>query len=172
MNPNAPTKDKDFGHSTADKAKNAGQSMMDKAKDTASSLADKAKDTASSAVDKAKDLASQAGDKMKQGAAAVGNAVSDAASNAGKKADDWTSSAGVGIKHLGETIEERGPREGMLGSATRAVASTLEDTGKYIEEEGLSGMMDDVTNVVRRHPLPAVLVGIGIGFLIGRTLGS
>jgi ElaB/YqjD/DUF883 family membrane-anchored ribosome-binding protein len=33
-------------------------------------------------------------------------------------------------------------------------------------------MMDDVTNVVRRHPLPAVLVGIGIGFLIGRTLGS
>jgi len=150
MSSNAPTKDKDFGNS----------------------MADKAKDTASALVDKAKDVASQAGDKVKQGAAAVGEAVSSAASNAGKTADKWTSSAGVGIKHLGETIEEKGPRDGMLGNATRAVASTLEDTGKYLEQEGLSGMMDDVTNVVRRHPLPAVLVGIGIGFLIGRTLGS
>jgi ElaB/YqjD/DUF883 family membrane-anchored ribosome-binding protein len=33
-------------------------------------------------------------------------------------------------------------------------------------------MMDDVTELVRLNPLPAVLVGIGIGFLIGRTLGS
>jgi len=172
MNPNAPTKDKDFGHSTADKAKDAAHSVADKAKDTAHSMTEKAKDAGSALVDKAKDVASQAGDKMKQGAAAVGDAVSSAASNAGKTAEKWTASAGVGIKHLGETIEEKGPRDGMLGSATRAVASTLEDTGKYIEEEGLSGMMDDVTNVVRRHPLPAVLVGIGIGFLIGRTLGS
>jgi ElaB/YqjD/DUF883 family membrane-anchored ribosome-binding protein len=135
-------------------------------------MADKAKEAGAGLVDKAKDLASQAGDKVKQAASAVGDAVSGAASNAGKTADKWTSSAGVGIKHLGETIEEKGPREGMLGTATRAVASTLEESGRYLEQEGLSGMMDDVTNVVRRHPLPAVLVGIGIGFLIGRTLGS
>lgn len=141
-------------------------------KDTAHSMADKAKEAGAGLVDKAKDLASQAGDKVKQAASAVGDAVSGAASNAGKTADKWTSSAGVGIKHLGETIEEKAPREGMLGTATRAVASTLEESGRYLEQEGLSGMMDDVTNVVRRHPLPAVLVGIGIGFLIGRTLGS
>jgi len=159
MASNTPTKD--FGHSLADKAK-----------DTAHSVADKAKDAGNTLVDKAKDLASQAGDKAKHAASAVGDAVSGAASTAGKTADKWTSNTGTGIKHLGETLEEKGPREGMLGNATRAVASTLEESGRYIEEEGLSGMMDDVTDVVRRHPLPAVLVGIGVGFLIGRTLGS
>jgi ElaB/YqjD/DUF883 family membrane-anchored ribosome-binding protein len=158
---NPSTKDRDFGHS-----------MGEKAKDTAHSMADKAKDTGTALVDKAKDLASQAGDKVKQAASAVGDAVGGAATNAGKTAEKWTSSAGSGIKNLGETIEHKGPQDGMLGNATRAVASTLEDTGRYIEQEGLSGMMDDVTDVVRRHPLPAVLVGIGLGFLLGRTLGS
>ena len=151
MASNAPMKDKDFGQPTT----------TEKAKEAAHSMADKAKEAGAAVMDKAKDLASQAGDKAKQAASAAGDA-----------ADRWTSSAGSGIKHLGEKLEEKGPREGMLGSAKHAVASTLEESGRYIEQEGLSGMMDDVSNVIRRHPLPAVLVGIGVGFLIGRTLGS
>jgi len=60
----------------------------------------------------------------------------------------------------------------MLGNASQAVASTIKHTGEYIEQEGLSGMVDDVSGVIRRNPIPAVLVGLAVGFLIGRTLGS
>jgi len=80
--------------------------------------------------------------------------------------------AGAGVRNLGETIRDKGPSDGMLGTATRAVGDTLQQGGRYLEQEGFSGMMDDVTEMVRRNPIPAVLVGVGIGILIGRTLGS
>jgi ElaB/YqjD/DUF883 family membrane-anchored ribosome-binding protein len=60
----------------------------------------------------------------------------------------------------------------MLGSATQTVADAIEGTGKYIEDKNLSGMMDDVTGLIKRNPVPAVLIGLGIGFLVGRVLSS
>jgi ElaB/YqjD/DUF883 family membrane-anchored ribosome-binding protein len=134
------------------------------------------KDSGHSTADKMKEAAGHAVEKTKEVAANVGQAVSNAASAtvdaAGKTADKMASATGSGVKHLGETIKEKGPQEGVLAGATQAVGNTLEKGGKYLEEEGISGMMDDVTELIRRNPVPAVLVGIGIGFLIGRTLGS
>lgn len=140
---NPTTGTKDFGHGTADKLKETASHVMDKTKEAASNVGE-----------------------------TLSNAASSAASAASKTAEKVTSATGAGVKHLGETIREKGPQDGVLGSATRAVSNTLEESGKYIEQEGLSGMMDDMTELIRRNPVPAVLVGIGIGFLIGRTLGS
>jgi hypothetical protein len=52
------------------------------------------------------------------------------------------------------------------------MADTLERGGRYLEEEGLRGIGQDLTNVIRRNPIPALLLGIGIGFLIARSLRS
>jgi ElaB/YqjD/DUF883 family membrane-anchored ribosome-binding protein len=41
-----------------------------------------------------------------------------------------------------------------------------------VEEKNLSGMVDDVSGLIKRNPVPAVLIGLGIGFLIGRALSS
>jgi len=163
---------KDYGQSTAEKAKETAGQYADKAKETASQFADKAKETAGNVADKAKDFVGQMGDKTREAASAVGDMASNAASNVGKSADKMASSAGSSVQHFADTIKEKGPHGGVLGDATRAVADTIHEGGKYLEQEGLSGMMDDVTNVIRRNPLPAVLVGIGLGFLIGRTLGN
>jgi ElaB/YqjD/DUF883 family membrane-anchored ribosome-binding protein len=137
---------------------------------------DKTREAAGQAAEKTKEAAHTIGDKTKEAASAVGDLVSSAASTAagavGRTADRLTSSAGSGVKHLGETIKEKGPQSGMFGSASRAVGDTLEQGGRYVEQEGLSGMMNDLSDVIRHHPMPAVLIGIGIGFLIGRTLGS
>jgi hypothetical protein len=126
----------------------------------------------SQSLDKAKDAGYQAVDKAKDAASAVGEMASHAASAAGKVADNLTASAGSGIKNLADTISEHTPREGLVGSASQAVASTLKQGGKYLEESGLSGMAEDVTEMIRRNPVPAVLIGIGVGFLLGRALRS
>jgi hypothetical protein len=60
----------------------------------------------------------------------------------------------------------------MLGKASEAVASTLEKGGSYLQDKNLSGMADDVTEMIKRNPIPAVLIGVGLGFLLGRTLRS
>jgi hypothetical protein len=48
------------------------------------------------------------------------------------------------------------------------VASALDSSGRYLEEQGLSGMAEDVTNLIRRNPIPAMLIGVGLGFLLAR----
>lgn len=127
----------------------------------ASAVADKGKDMASSAMDKAKDMASS-----------VAHTAGNVASAVGRKAEDATSAVGSGMKSLGGTIREQGPHSGVLGSATSGVAGALESSGRYLEEHGLSGIGEDVTNLIRRNPFPALLVGIGIGFLIARATRS
>jgi hypothetical protein len=98
--------------------------------------------------------------------------ASDMASNVGHRVEDATSTVGSGMRNLAGTLRENLPHEGMMGSASSAVADTLERGGRYLEEEGLSGLGEDLTSLIRRNPIPALLVGIGVGFLIARSMRS
>ena len=142
------------------------QQMKDKAKDAANTTIDKASDYASKAADKASDFASQVGDKASHLAHQVGDKASEYASKAGDKADSAASSVGSGMKSLADTVRDHSPHGGMLGSASEQVASGLEAGGKYLEDKGLSGIGDDLAGLIKKNPIPAVLIGIGIGYLI------
>jgi hypothetical protein len=133
-------------------------STLDKAKDTAANVADKARDAASSAMDKAKEATSSAYQS-------AGQTLSDL----GHRAESATTSLGGSMQHLAGSIRESAPQEGMLGTASSRVADTLESGGRYLQEEGLSGLAEDVTTLIRRNPIPAVLIGVGLGFLLART---
>ncbi len=119
-------------------------STMDKARDVASSAVETVRDTASNVADKAKDLASNVADTAR-----------DWASTAGQKASDLASSG-----------------KEMLGNAENYVADAWERGRQYVQQEGFRGMADDLAGVIRRNPIPALLVGIGIGFLIARSTSS
>jgi hypothetical protein len=120
----------------------------------------------------AKHTAGSAVDMVKDAATSVGKKAGEAASYLGQKADDASMAVGKGMKSLGGTIREEGPQEGLLGSAGSTVAATLESSGKYLQEHGLSGIADDIAQTIRRHPLPAVLIGIGVGYMLARVLRS
>jgi len=124
------------------------------------------------AMEKAREVGTQAFDKAKEVASSVGEMVNQAATAAGKTADNLTAGAGTQLKSLGDTIAANAPHQGVLGNASQAVANTIKQGGQYLEESGLSGVAEDATNLIRRHPVPAVLIGIGVGFLIGRALRS
>jgi hypothetical protein len=65
-----------------------------------------------------------------------------------------------------------GSQQGVLGGAANSVADTLDSAGRYLEEEGLSGISEDMSAMIRRNPIPALLIGVGIGFLLGRSMAS
>lgn len=92
-----------------------------------------------------------------------------AASQVGQKIEDATQAVGGGMKNLAESVREKGPREGMLGQASSRVASGLESGAEYLQQHGLKGIADDLTNLVRNNPIPALFVGIGLGFLVARA---
>jgi ElaB/YqjD/DUF883 family membrane-anchored ribosome-binding protein len=83
---------------------------------------------------------------VKDTAKDVASAVGDAAGQAKDKVQEWSSAAVTQVK---DTTQE-------LASAT---ADKAADFAK------------DLTQLVRRHPLQALLIGFGAGLLLGGLLG-
>jgi uncharacterized protein YjbJ (UPF0337 family) len=59
----------------------------------------------------------------------------------------------------------------LAGSAATGATDTVTAVGTYVQEKGLQGLAGDLTDLIRRHPVPALLVGLGIGFVLGRSVG-
>jgi hypothetical protein len=167
---------KDQAQQHADQARHSAGQAIDKAREGVSQAADAGRDSFGQATDKAKDAASHAGQAVTSAVSAAGQAVSQAASSAahavGHKAEQATAAVGSGMQSLADTIRDKGPESGVMGTASGYVADTLDSTGQYIEDRNLSGMMDDLSGLIKRNPIPAVLIGLGIGFLLGRSLRS
>jgi hypothetical protein len=102
---------------------------------------------------------------------------------AGKRGQGWASAAaekvgeartalGEGVESLAGKIRETAPQAGMLGSAARGVADRLESAGCYLRRHDFNDMGRDLTNLMRRYPVPTLLVGLGVGFLLSRAKRS
>jgi hypothetical protein len=139
---------------------------------TAPSVVDKAKDMASDVKDKVQETAHSFTERAGETASNVTHRAGEMASTVGKKVDSGVSAAGSGLQSFADSVREHGPSSGMLGSATSAVADTLENTGEYLESHGLSGIAEDLTGLIRRNPIPALLIAVGVGFLIARATRS
>jgi len=142
--------------------------VADKAKDAAGNMIDKAKD----AADKSRDFAGNVADKTKDVVSTAAHRVQDMGKSAVNAADSATSRLGNTIETAGDRLRDKGPHDGLIGAASSTVAETLERGGRYLQHEGISGMAEDVTNLIKRNPIPALLIGLGVGYLIGRALRS
>jgi len=101
-------------------------------------------------------------DNMKDKAQEMGAAASEKVSGA-------TSAVGEKMSSLAGTIRENLPQEGTMGSAATTVADSLESAGSYLQDHTFENMARDLTSVIRRYPIQALLVGLGIGYLLSRN---
>lgn len=144
--------------------------IRDKAKDTAAAAAHSASEAASSLTQKAGEAASSLGQRAQDTASNVGQRAQDLASRASDRAEDTLASAGQGLSRAAGALRQNAPHEGMLGTAAAAGADRLEAAGQYLQENSMSDMADDVAGMVRQHPLPALAIVFGVGFLLGSAL--
>jgi len=130
------------------------------------------KDAGGSVIDHARDTVSHIADQAREGAATVTEKAKEAGTTVANKADEMAGRVGSGLETAADTIRDNAPNSGMLGSAASTVADTLERGGKYLEAEGLSGLAGDVTEMIKRNPIPALLVAVAVGVLIARATRS
>lgn len=132
----------------------------------------KVQDAANKTADAAKDMTSELTDKARD----VAHDLTDAARSAGRAAtrtaDSAVASAGQGLESLGDRVRDYGPNKGVFGQATETVASSLHQGGEYLENKGITGMANDVTELIKKNPIPALLLGIGVGFVLARLTSS
>ena len=139
-------------------------SVTEKAADAAKDIGEEAKSLTKRVKDGAKEWLHEAGETAKDWARTAGGAAKDAAHVAGEKVDSARTSVGEGLESFGSGIRERG------ASASTIVGEKLEAAGTYLREHDFGNMADSMKDVVRRHPMPAVFVGIGLGFVLARAM--
>lgn len=74
------------------------------------------------------------------------------------RADRAMSSTGRGLERAGGRVQD----------AAGALSSRFERAGHYLQEHDFEELTNDMTEVIRRHPMKSLLIGAGIGYLIGR----
>jgi uncharacterized protein YjbJ (UPF0337 family) len=79
------------------------------------------------------------------------------------------SAVGEKIGSLADVIREKAPHEGAVGTAATAVAEKLDVAGSYLQEKNLNHVLNDVSSMIRRYPVPSLLVGLGIGYILARS---
>jgi hypothetical protein len=93
----------------------------------------------------------------------------EAASAATATGSQSIASVGEKIESLAGTIREKAPHEGTIGTAATAVAEKLDAAGSYLQTKDVDHMVEDLSGLVRRYPIPSLLIGLGIGFLIAKS---
>lgn len=108
------------------------------------------------------------GARLEEVADEARNTVGGAPSSATDKTSQPGSAVGEKIGSLADTLREKAPHEGKMGTAATAVAERLGAAGSYLQEKNLEHVMGDLSDMIRRHPIPALLIGLGIGYLLAR----
>jgi hypothetical protein len=113
-------------------------------------------------------MASKTANQTRSATGSLTEQAKDVASAAGQMADKATSTVGGGLESAGQTLHRNAPSGGMLGSAAQAAANTLESGGRYMRQEGVSGMTEDLTDTIRNNPLSSFLIAVTAGYLLAQ----
>ena len=70
---------------------------------------------------------------------------------------------------LAGVIRDHAPHDGAIATAATTVAGGLESASTYLKEKDYENLATDLTALVRRYPVQALLVGVGLGYLLARS---
>jgi len=92
-----------------------------------------------------------------------------------------------GVSRMGETVktaaqdmassltekvsEVRTKAQESAMTAASAVTDTVKGAGAYLQEKRVGQITGDLAALVSRYPITSVLIGLGLGFLLARSLG-
>jgi hypothetical protein len=138
-------RDKGNSGSTGEKPQQAGQASGARQTTTGQS---------NDPMQQARNVASNVADQVRDTAQGAMHAASDFAGQARERVQDWMSGSGDFARQAGNRLQ------GIAGEAFDYSSDHLRDFGS------------ELTGMVRRYPLAAVLAGFAVGVLIGRSARS
>jgi uncharacterized protein YjbJ (UPF0337 family) len=71
-----------------------------------------------------------------------------------------------------ETVGTAAAKAQEMAGAATAVTDTVAGARTYVQEKGVQARPGDLAGLIRRYPVPALLIGLGIRFVLGRSLGT
>ena len=84
------------------------------------------------------------------------------------KASEAATAVGEQIGSLAGVIRDHAPHDGAIATAATTVAGGLESASTYLKAKDYENLATDLTTLVRSYPVQALLVGVGLGYLLAR----
>jgi ElaB/YqjD/DUF883 family membrane-anchored ribosome-binding protein len=94
----------------------------------------------------------------------TGERVGEMAERIGERASGMAGAIGHRLERAGDYLEER-RGEGF-------VAERLHGAGRYLQEHDVKSMARSVDAAICAHPYRGVLIGLGLGWVVGRFLSG
>lgn len=106
----------------------------------------------------------QRGNDLRESAS---NLASNAADKARQAIDSAQQTAHNAAHRAGDYVADAQHRAGdFVAGAQHRAKEAASNVGEYFSEHNMSGVVHDATSLIRRYPIPAMLVGIGVGVLL------
>jgi ElaB/YqjD/DUF883 family membrane-anchored ribosome-binding protein len=100
-------------------------------------------------------------------AAEAKSAAADLGRQASRKMDQVRATAAGSLDTAAGAVHTGGDR---LAGAAHSAGDALTSGAQYLREHDARDMIDDLMQVVRNNPGPALLGAVALGFLLGRSL--
>lgn len=101
----------------------------------------------------------------RQAEATIKEAVTETIASADRK----TKRAGEALKSAPDSLREQLPEGGKAGEEADAVSRGAKQTSLSLQQQSLSGIVEDLEILIRRYPLQTLLLGLGCGYLLSRV---
>jgi len=83
-------------------------------------------------------------------------------------ASEAATAVGEQIGSLAGVIRDHAPHDGAIATAATTVAGGLESASTYLKAKDYENLATDLTTLLRSYPVQALLVGVGLGYLLAR----
>jgi hypothetical protein len=87
---------------------------------------------------------------------------------AASKASEAVTVVGDQMGSLATVLRDHAPHQGAIASAATTVAGGLESASAYLHDKDYATLATDLTALIRRYPLQALLAGVGLGYVLAR----
>lgn len=98
--------------------------------------------------------------------------ITEFGSAAADKIDQNREAAAGGLEGAAETLHQKAdrlPGGEKVSELAHSAADKMSATADYVRRNDLSDMLEDVEQMVKKNPGPALAVALGLGFLVARA---
>lgn len=86
-----------------------------------------------------------------------------------QKTDHLAETVGENVEAAAEVVRDRFPQDGRMGQASNLLSDQLARAGRYLQREGVRGLVGKPPTVIRQYPMHSLLLGAGIGYILSRV---
>ena len=122
------------------------------------------------AADKASEIAKQAKDAVSDAARTLKDKTEDLGRAAVNKIEDSRVSAAGALRSAASSLHDNASKLPNGPDLAHSAAEKVDALSGYLEQHDTKQMMADVESVVKKNPMPSLLIAGALGFLVGRSL--